>query len=62
MEVIYKNYSDQDLLSPLAKELLKKCHKSTLVSPLEYCRLMQENASGKKYHALLEVENYLINE
>lgn len=52
----------EESLSPMAKKLLKKCHNATFVSPLEYCRLMQEDAKGKKYMALIEVEHYLINE
>lgn len=49
-------------LSPLAKKLLKKCYSSTLSIPLQFCRIMQEDATGAKYLALNEVELYLINE
>lgn len=51
-----------DELSEYAKKLLSKCYDSTLASPLSFCRLMQESATGAKYIALCEVENYLINE
>jgi len=60
---VYTNADDAyKELSKIAKELLSKCYTSTLCSPLQYCRLMQESATGNKYSALLEVERYLINE
>ena len=50
-------------LSPKAKKLLSYIWKTaTLSSPLQFCRIMQEDAIGSKYMALLEVERYLINE
>jgi hypothetical protein len=51
-----------DELSEYAKKLLSKCYNSTLASPLSFCRIMQESATGAKYVALCEVEKYLINE
>jgi hypothetical protein len=55
------NFAHEEL-SKKAKELLKKCYSATLCSPLQFCRIMQEDATGEKYNALLEVERYLINE
>lgn len=50
-------------LSKEAKKLLSYIYKNaTFSSPLEYCRIMQESATGMKYYNLLEIEAYLINE
>ena len=49
-------------LSDRAKKLLNQCHAASLCSPLELCRMKQENATGIYYDALLEGERYLINE
>ena len=50
-------------LSKEAQKILNYIYKNaTFSSPLEYCRIMQESATGMKYYNLLEVEAYLINE
>lgn len=59
----YKNYNYAYAeLSEKAKMLLSKCINETMLSPLSYCRMLQESAKGEKYIALCEVERYLINE
>ncbi len=50
-------------LSPLAKKYVNKCHNSTLLSPLEACRALQDGEKNlNKLSALYEAERYLINE
>jgi len=51
-----------DELTPKQKKLLSFCHNQTLLSPLEACRALQEDAKGQKYRDLCKVERYLINE
>jgi lipid II:glycine glycyltransferase (peptidoglycan interpeptide bridge formation enzyme) len=55
------DYAFEDL-SAEAKEMVRKCHKATLTSPLTYCRMLQEECTVKQYNALVEAEHYLINE
>ena len=56
-----RNYA-WDELSLRAKKMLRYIWQQTIGSPLQFCRIMQENATGEKYNTLLEVERYLIDE
>jgi len=49
-------------LSSSARKIVVKCHSSTMLSPLQYCRMLQENATGEYLTGLMEAEAYLINE
>lgn len=51
-----------DSLTPLARHYLKRFNDSVLISPLEACRSMMENAKGNVLFALMQVEAYLILE
>lgn len=62
MNTTYKTYSAYNELSPQAKKIVDRCHQATLVSPLERCRIILENAKGDQYFYACEAERYLIYE
>lgn len=51
-----------DTLCPLARHYLKKFYANELLSPLEACRSLMEDAKGNVLFALMQVECYLILE
>jgi hypothetical protein len=55
-------FDDFNELSPSVQKIVEKCHKSTMSSPLQYCRMLQEDAKGQHYMDLVDAERYLINE
>ncbi len=48
-------------LSPLANKFLNASYEQHFISQLEYIRFKQQTTKGVNLTALLEVENYLIN-
>lgn len=56
------DFNDFDNLTDSVKKIVEKCHKSTMLSPLQFCRMLQEDAKGQYYTDLVDAEHYLINE
>lgn len=58
----YNSMIAYDSLTPLARHYLKRFNDNVLISPLEACRSMMQNAKGEILHTLMQVEAYLILE